>query len=94
MPERRSADEIRHWLLTKLSGLLGTPPAEIDVDQPLVGIGVDSMQFVVLVGELEQWLGCRFSDNPLIDYPTISTLSNYLADQLAQGKSVIDPTEA
>ncbi|MDQ3332433.1 MAG: acyl carrier protein [Planctomycetota bacterium] len=56
-------------------------------------MGLDSMQFVVLVGEMEQWLGCRFTDNPLIDYPTIDTLADFLANQLAQGKTLIDPTQ-
>ena len=68
-------------------------PGEIRPDEPLVDLGLDSMQFVVLVGDLEQWLGVRFLDNPLIDYPTANALSEYLANQLARGKREIDPTQ-
>jgi hypothetical protein len=50
------------------------------------------MEFVALVGELEHWLGCRFRDNPLIDYPTIASLSEFLAAELAAGHSNILPT--
>ncbi|MBA3311823.1 MAG: acyl carrier protein [Planctomycetaceae bacterium] len=92
-PKSPSASEIREWLVTKLSEAQGTPPSEIRTDAPLIGMGLDSMQFVVLVGEMEQWLGCRFTDNPLIDYPTIDTLADFLANQLAQGKTLIDPTQ-
>jgi acyl carrier protein len=87
-----SATEIREWLVAKLGETVGIAPAEIQTDAPLVGLGLDSMQFVVLVGELEQRLGIRFTDNPLFDYPTVDALSAFLADQLAQGKRLIDPT--
>ena len=50
-------------------------------------------EFVALVGELEQWLGVRFRDNPIIDYPTLDSLSAFLADQIARGKTVIDPND-
>lgn len=92
LPTPPWATEIRDWLVNKLSEAQHDEPAEIPVDKPLVDMGLDSMQFVVLVGELEQWLGCRFTDNPLIEYPTIETLSVYLADQVARGQKLIDPT--
>ena len=89
--QSRDADEIRRWLLERLSERLRVAQTAIDREAPMISFGVDSMQFVVLVGELEDWLGCRFADNPLIDYPTINALAEFLADQLAQGKKVIDP---
>ena len=89
----KSAPEIRDWIVTRLSTAMEIDPAEIRLDEPLVDLGIDSMQFVVLVGDLEQRLGVRFLDNPLIDYPTANALSEYLADQLARGKTEIDPTE-
>lgn len=91
-PAVRTAEEIRNWITDRLVNDIGLAPEEIDGDKPVIGLGVDSMQFVVLVGELEQWLGVRFADNPLIDHPTINSLSAYLAGQLAKGRTVIDPT--
>lgn len=91
-PPTRTAAEIREWIIERLIHDVGLSPDEVDGDKPVVSFGVDSMQFVVLVGELESWLGVRFADNPLIDHPTVNALSNYLARQLAQGRAVIDPT--
>jgi phthiocerol/phenolphthiocerol synthesis type-I polyketide synthase A len=91
-PVLRSAEEIRDWITERLVSDVGLSPDEVDADKPVVSFGVDSMQFVVLVGELEAWLGVRFADNPLIDHPTINALSDYLARQLALGLRVIDPT--
>lgn len=90
-PQPHSEEEIRRWLLDKLAAQLHLGPQEIDLDGPVVAHGMDSMQFVVVVGELEEWLGCRFLDNPLIDYPSVNALSRFLADQVRQGKTVINP---
>ena len=92
-PQPRSEAEIRDWLIAKLSAAAQLDPSEIQGDAPLIGLGLDSMQFVVLVGELEDWLGCRFTDNPLMDYPTIDALAPFLADRIARGQTSIDPTE-
>jgi acyl carrier protein len=89
----RSAAEIRDWLVNKLSDAQGVGPEEVRLDEPLISMGLDSMKFVVLVGELEQWLGCKFTDNPMVAHPTINAISNYLADQLGRGKKLIDPTK-
>ncbi|QDT52346.1 Phthiocerol/phenolphthiocerol synthesis polyketide synthase type I PpsA [Caulifigura coniformis] len=88
----RSAMEIQDWLTARIATRLEVSPQGIDLDEPLIDVGLDSMEFVALVGELEQWLGCRFRDNPLIDYPTISALSTFLADELAAGRTDILPT--
>ena len=93
MQRPRSAEAIREWLVSRIGTVQGVPAAHVRTDEPLVATGLDSMQIVVLVGELEEWLGCRFTDNPLIDYPTIDALSAYLADQSARGNRTIDPTK-
>ena len=89
----RSASEIRTWLVNHIAARLQVDPAQVALDQPLIDVGLDSMEFVAMVGELEQWLGCRFRDNPLIDYPTIETLSVFLAGEIAAGRRVISPGE-
>jgi acyl carrier protein len=87
-----SANVIRDWIINRLSAELELPEADIPRDEPLINVGLDSMDFVGLVVDLENWLGCRFRDNPLIDYPTANALSEYLADQLARGRTEIDPS--
>jgi acyl carrier protein len=88
----RSAAEIQDWLASRIAARLQITPDEVSVEEPLIDIGLDSMEFVAMVGELEHWLGCRFRDNPLIDYPTISALSEFLAGELAAGRTSIMPT--
>ncbi|GAA4426396.1 acyl carrier protein [Bremerella cremea] len=91
-PNPRSAEEIRQWVANYLAKHLQVEPEKIRFDEKLMDVGLDSMQFLVLVGELEKWLGCQFVD-PWIDDFTINTLAQFLAEQVAQGKTKIDPAE-
>lgn len=87
----RSAPEIQEWIVSRIATRLQTSPSSIRIDEPVVDIGLDSMEFVALIGELEQWLDCRFRANPLISYPTIASLSEFLAGEIAAGRKIIAP---
>ncbi len=87
----RSESDISDWLIDSLSKLMDCPPGDVMVDESVTSLGIDSMQYVGLIGDLEEWLGCRFTDNPLIDYPSVQTLSAFVAAQLKLGKTEIDP---
>ena len=93
VPPIRSEEEIRQWIIAKVAGRLRVEPSEIPLDESLAGIGLGSMKFVVIVGEMEEWLGCRFANNPLDHYPTVNALSQYVHSQLQAGKTVIDSTK-
>ncbi len=73
----RTQQEIEQWIVERIRSRLGDE--EIDVDAPLMGYGLDSMQVVALATELEEYLGFRFNENPLLDHPTIDALSQHLA---------------
>jgi acyl carrier protein len=92
LPQQRTEDEIREWIVNQVAQRLGIEPLAVNVEESLVAHGIDSMQFVVLVGELEDWLGCRLASNPLVDYPSVNALSEFLSRQLHAGKTVIDPS--
>ena len=77
----RSAEEIRDWLKTRVSNLTGVPPAQIDANEPLLRLGLDSVGVVTLAADLETWAGYRFKENPLELYPTIQALAEFLAAQ-------------
>ncbi|MEO2018494.1 MAG: acyl carrier protein [Fuerstiella sp.] len=72
--------EIRQWIINQLAAELNISPDRINVDQPILSCGIDSMQVVSVVAKLEDWLGVRFSENPLEDHATIEALSQYVAN--------------
>jgi acyl carrier protein len=79
-----SAEAIQDWIVARVSKLTGVAPEEIDPREPVSRYGLDSMAVVVLATDLEEWLGYRFHDNPLNDYPTIEALSRFLAEQVTR----------
>ena len=93
-PSPRSEAEIQAWLVAQISRRLNIDRHEIRLDEPLIAHGVDSMQFVVIVGELEDWLGCRFRSNPLVKYPSVNALSKYLARESQSASSDRDAETA
>jgi acyl carrier protein len=81
-----SAHEIESWLVARASTVTGVSPSEIDVNESLLRLGLDSVAVIALAAELEKWLGYRFHENPLDAHPSIAGLSRFLAEQLAEEK--------
>lgn len=88
-PGQRSSAEIAAWLTDQLATILDIDAGGINPNDPVTVLGIDSMQYIGMIGDLEDWLGCRFEDNPLIDYPTVNGLAEFVADQLQRGRTVI-----
>jgi acyl transferase domain-containing protein/acyl carrier protein len=74
-----SAHTIQDWLVTRLSGVLGVDPQEIDIREPFTSYGLTSVDAVGLSGDLEEWLGLQLSPTLAYEYPTIETLARHLA---------------
>jgi acyl carrier protein len=79
-----SAQEIQDWIVRRVSGMTGIPACDVDPNAPFLRHGLDSVAVVALVADLEIWLGYRFRQNPLEEYPTIASLASYLAAQVAK----------
>jgi acyl carrier protein len=88
------ASEIQGWIIDRLVREMNVDASTLNPDKRLMACGVDSLQMISLVGQLEEWLGCRFTSNPLERYPSISALSRFIADQIAQGRTTLDPSSS
>jgi acyl-CoA synthetase (AMP-forming)/AMP-acid ligase II/acyl carrier protein len=75
----RTEADITAWLVSRLSRESGTAADDIDLGQPFAAFGLDSAQALLLVGDLESWLGRRLSPVVLWNYPTVEALARHLA---------------
>src|SRR5204862_1965636 len=91
-PIRRSAEEIERWLAEELSAKLKILPSDFDVRQPFTSYGLDSVQMVSLIGDLEEYLGRTLQPTLAWDYPTTETLANYLATDSEGTFDEVEPT--
>lgn len=76
----RSEADITAWLLSRLARETGIDADEIDLGQPFASLGIDSARALILVGDLETWLGRRLPPIVLWNYPTIEALARHLAN--------------
>lgn len=76
-----SVEAIQVWLADQLADVLSLDPASVDVNKPLTRYGLDSIDAVTLVADLEDWLDLELPSTLLWDYPTIAKAATYLVNE-------------
>ncbi len=77
-------ENITDWLTDQICRLTKTKRETIHVNEPLSNYGLNSIQAVTLVGEIDDWLNVEFEPTLAWDYPTIESLANYIDQQVCQ----------
>lgn len=77
-----SSDQIQEWLIIYMSKLLNMPTEDIDVTKQFDHFGLDSTSAVGMSGDLGNWLNRKLDPSITGDYPTIETISNYIAETM------------
>jgi acyl-CoA synthetase (AMP-forming)/AMP-acid ligase II/acyl carrier protein len=81
-------ENIRPWLIDKVTQHLGLPAGEFDPHRPFSDYGLASKDAVELSGDLGDWLGSRFSPALLWKYPSVDTLADHLGQAPSEGQAV------
>ena len=79
-PGAVGAEEVQQQVVEAVSAILGSG---VDMTQPLVAAGVDSLGAVELRNNLEERLGCQLPATLLFDFPTVTDLSAHLHKTMA-----------
>ena len=77
--EPRSREDIESFLLQFIAKSLSVSPNDVDPEQPFSAFGLDSLQTLTFVGELETWLQRSLSPTLFWNYPTVSSLAAHLS---------------
>jgi acyl transferase domain-containing protein/acyl-CoA synthetase (AMP-forming)/AMP-acid ligase II/acyl carrier protein/NAD(P)-dependent dehydrogenase (short-subunit alcohol dehydrogenase family)/SAM-dependent methyltransferase len=72
-------DDIKQFLITRLSQLMQINSASIDPNEPFASYGMDSLKAVQISGDLEEFLHTELPATLVYDYPSINSLSEYLS---------------
>ncbi|WP_016950951.1 acyl carrier protein [Anabaena sp. PCC 7108] len=78
-----AVDTIQGWLINQIAKQLGINAQTIKVTEPLTRYGLDSIDSVTIVGDMEDWLDAELPSTLLWDYPTIEKAANYLVSELS-----------
>lgn len=71
----------RPLVLSLLAAALGRAESEIDVDRPILELGLDSVAAVTLTVQLEERLGIAVEPTVILEHETVTLLSAYLDAQ-------------
>lgn len=77
----QTAEDIQDWLVDQLAGRIRVNPDDIDVSAPFESFALESADALVLLNQLEQWLGFPIPPVLIWNYPTIELLSQRLAEE-------------
>jgi len=79
--ETSPVEAIQQWLVSQLAKQLSLDLKNIKVQEPLTRYGLDSIDAVTLVGELEDWLDLELPSTLLWDYPTVEKAATFLVQE-------------
>ncbi|MEO0852352.1 MAG: beta-ketoacyl synthase N-terminal-like domain-containing protein, partial [Cyanobacteria bacterium J06648_11] len=79
----RSPQDIQTWLVERVARLTGESARSLSATTPLAQYGLSSVDAVSLSGEVSDWLDIDLSPTLAYNYPTIASLSSYLADVMS-----------
>lgn len=79
---------VENWLVKQLADQLSLDAKTINVTEPLTRYGLDSIDAVTMVGDLEDWVGQElpstlFWDHATIEKAALFLVENYELDHLA-----------
>jgi acyl carrier protein len=77
----RTAEDIQDWLMGQLAARIQIDVDDIDISAPFESFALESADALVLLNQLEQWLGCPVPPVLIWNYPTIELLSQRLSEQ-------------
>ena len=86
-------------LLQEIATRLHVDPERLDPTRPLASYGLQSIDLVGLIGELERWVGRTLSATLAWEYPTVEALAAYLSSDALPAAEVAtavaaEPAEA
>jgi acyl carrier protein len=88
-------ETVQNWLIKQLAEQLRLDPTTIKITEPFTRYGLDSIDAVTLVGDLEDWLDLDLPDTLFWDHSTVEKSAQYLEENydLADALKNIDLEE-
>jgi acyl carrier protein len=84
----QEVEKVQNWLIDKLADQLSLDSQTISISESLTRYGLDSIDAVTMVGDLEDWLDLELPSTLFWDYPTIEKSSQYLAENYDLSESL------
>ena len=94
LPRDEAIATVHQHLIKHIAGVIGTAPAKVAVDQPLIDLGMDSLMLVELQIGLDKQFGVAISTLELMDLATVGKLARRLVDEIGSAPPNVADREA
>jgi acyl carrier protein len=84
-PNTITRESFTEWLRDWVAREFGVDRASIDTGKSFLSYGLDSVQAMTMVGDIEAMLGLELAPTLAWDYADIDALSTYLAERMVTG---------
>ena len=81
----KTPEEIENWLRARIAAEINAQPGAIALNIPFANYGLDSIVIVTIVSDLEEQLKTSLDPTIFWEYPTIETLTEWLAAEKLPG---------
>ena len=81
-PKGLSKADLASWITGWISAELKIEPDQIKGDRTFVTFGMDSVHAMMMVGDLEEFLGRRLSPTLAWTYPTVEAMADHLEQEV------------
>jgi acyl carrier protein len=90
-PQAQTRESIEGWLVDWIARELGMPAADLETSKSLLDYSLSSVTAMMLVGDLEEWLGLTLPPTLVWDYPSIVAIAEFLVEQLGASTTGAEP---
>ncbi|WP_371497196.1 acyl carrier protein [Kitasatospora sp. NBC_00374] len=73
--------DIRDWLVERLSSYLSRPESEINTEMPFAEFGMDSVAALSLFGDIEEKFELYLEPAVAYEHPTVTAMAAFLAEE-------------
>jgi acyl carrier protein len=80
--------KVRNWVRQHLAQLLGIAPADVAFDRTLENYGLDSVDAVLMAGELEEALNIEIDPASFIQYENFEQMIAALESKIASSETI------
>src|SRR5579884_2653628 len=91
--QKPTRTELIDWIGAWICRELKLEQNQLDSGATFVRYGMDSVNAIMLIGDLEEYLGCRLSPTLAWDHPTIEALAEHLAQEAIPAGSPVRSTD-
>ena len=85
-PTGFTTDSVQHWIMQWAARRSGRDLGRINPRESFDAFGMDSLLAVEFAHDLGAWIGTEIDETIVWNYPTIETLSLFVADKIGDGK--------